>query len=168
MKELDHTPFFINEWRVAPAEGLLARGNESVRLEPKAMQVLVYLASKPGQVVSREELERNVWSNELVGYGAVTNTVIKLRKALQDDSKKPRFITTIPKMGYQLVATVSRSKPEDGLSRTVDVDAPPPTSMWRSTPVLRATAILAMIAVALTYASTSIWPIGERDNNHLP
>jgi TolB-like protein/DNA-binding winged helix-turn-helix (wHTH) protein len=165
MKELDHTPFFINEWRVAPAEGVLARGNETVRLEPKAMQVLVYLASKPGQVISRDELEQNVWRNELIGYGAVTNTVIKLRKALQDDSKKPRLITTIPKMGYQLIATVTQSEPDDGSSRAVDVDAPPPAAMRWSMPVYRTAAIVTVVGVALAYAFTSVWPIGAQDDN---
>jgi len=165
MKELDYTPFFINEWRVAPAEGVLARGDETVRLEPKAMQVLVYLASKPGQVISRDELERNVWRNEVIGYGAVTNTVIKLRKALQDDSKRPRFITTIPKKGYQLIATVTHSEPADGSSRTADVDAPPPAAKWRSKPVIRAAAILAVVAVGLGMAFMSIWPSDARDEN---
>jgi len=165
MKELDRTPFYINEWRVAPSEGVLARGNETVRLEPKAMQVLVYLASKAGQVISRDELERNVWSNELVGYGAVTNTVIKLRKALQDDTRNPRFINTIPKRGYQLVAAVSLFGPDDRSSRTVDVDAPPPAARWRSRSVPRIAAILVVIAAALGTTFTSLWPTGERDDN---
>ena len=162
--ELDRTPFFINEWRVTPAEGVLARGNETVRLEPKAMQVLVYLASKPGEVISRDELERNVWRNEVIGYGAVTNTVIKLRKALQDDTRKPRFITTIPKMGYQLVATVTHSETDDGTPRASDVDAPP-AAFWRPTPVLRTAAILVVAAVALATAFTFFGPIGAHDDN---
>jgi len=165
MKELDRTPFFINEWRVSPAEGVLTRGNETVRLEPKAMQVLAYLASRSGQVVSRDELERNVWRNELVGYGAVTNTVIKLRKALQDDTKKPQFISTIPKMGYQLIATVAQSGPDDGSSYTVDVGAALPVARRRSMPVFRAAAIVSVVVVALAYAITSVWPIGARDDN---
>jgi len=165
MKALDSTPFFINEWRVSPAEGVLSRGDETVRLEPKAMQVLVYLASKPGQVISRDELERSVWRNEVIGYGAVTNTVIKLRKALQDDTRKPRFINTIPKMGYQLVATVSHSEPTDESSRTTDVAVPPPAAKWRAKTVLWTAATLAAVAVALGYAFTSLWPVDARDDN---
>jgi TolB-like protein/DNA-binding winged helix-turn-helix (wHTH) protein/Flp pilus assembly protein TadD len=168
MKELDHTSFFINEWRVVPAEGVLARGDESVRLEPKAMQVLVYLASKPGQVISRDELERNVWQNELIGYGAVTNTVIKLRKALQDDSKNSRFIATIPKMGYQLVAAVTHAGPEDGVSRAIVADGSSPSVIQRSMPYRRAAAIMAVVTVALVYGFTFVWPIGARDDDNLP
>ena len=99
--------FFIDDWRVSPAEGLLTRGSESVRLEPKAMEVLVYFASRPNDVISREELERDVWLGALVGYDAVTNTIIKLRKALQDNARDPRFIATVPKRGYQLIASIT-------------------------------------------------------------
>jgi TolB-like protein/DNA-binding winged helix-turn-helix (wHTH) protein/Tfp pilus assembly protein PilF len=104
--------FYIGDWQVTPAQGLLTRGSESAHLEPKAMEVLVYLASHPGEVITREELERDVWHGAVVGYDAVTSTVIKLRRALQDNARQPRFIATIPKKGYQLIATISYSEEE--------------------------------------------------------
>jgi adenylate cyclase len=96
----------VGDWRVSPVEGVLVRGAETVRLEPKAMEVLVYLASRPREVVSREDLERAVWHGALVGYDAVTSTVIKLRKALGDSARQPTYIATIPKRGYQLIAPI--------------------------------------------------------------
>jgi len=99
--------FYINDWQVSPPEGLLTRGIEKVRLEPKAMEVLVYLASRPGEVITREELERDVWRGALIGYEAVTSTIIKLRKALQDNARQPQYIATIPKRGYQLIASIT-------------------------------------------------------------
>ena len=45
--------FRVGDWQVLPAEGVVILGNERIRLEPKAMEVLVYLASRPGEVVSR-------------------------------------------------------------------------------------------------------------------
>jgi adenylate cyclase len=107
MTSLETNGFRLEDWQIIPAEGTLARGDEIVRLEPKAMEVLVYFASRPGEVITREELERDVWRGALVGYDAVTNTVIKLRKALGDDARHPRFISTIPKKGYQLKCPVS-------------------------------------------------------------
>jgi TolB-like protein/DNA-binding winged helix-turn-helix (wHTH) protein/Flp pilus assembly protein TadD len=103
--------FYIGDWQASPAQGLLTRGSESEHLEPKAMEVLVYLASRPGEVVTREELEREVWRGALVGYDAVTSTIIKLRKALQDNARQPNYIATIPKKGYQLIASITY--PED-------------------------------------------------------
>jgi TolB-like protein/DNA-binding winged helix-turn-helix (wHTH) protein/Flp pilus assembly protein TadD len=98
---------------VSPHEGLLSRGDEIVRLEPKAMEVLVYFASRPNDVITRDELEREVWHGALVGYDAVTNTIIKLRKALKDNARQPSFIVTIPKKGYQLIAAISYPEDDD-------------------------------------------------------
>lgn len=100
--------FFVDDWHVSPAEGVLSRGNEKVRLEPKAMDVMVYFASRPGEVITRADLERDVWKGAVVGYDAVTNTVIKLRKAFGDDARHPRIIETLPKRGYRLIAEVRR------------------------------------------------------------
>jgi len=113
MNKLAQTGFFIEDWRVLPAEGLLTRGNETERLEPKAMEVLAYLASRPGEVIMREELERDVWHGALVGYDAVTNTIIKLRKALKDSARQPRYIATIPKKGYKLIASITYPEYEE-------------------------------------------------------
>jgi adenylate cyclase len=123
----------IGDWRVSPAEDLLQRGDELVRLEPKAMEVLVYLASRPGDVVTREELERDVWRGAVVGYDAVTNTVIKLRKALQDDARQPRFIATVPKKGYQLIAPVTQPD-DDAHPAAVATVAPSPAAGPSSRP----------------------------------
>lgn len=107
MENLSGKGFIIDGWLVSPAEGVLTRGSVIEHLEPKVMDVLVYFASHPGEVITRDELERKVWHGALIGYDAVTATVIKLRKALQDNAKQPRIIATIPKKGYQLIAAVA-------------------------------------------------------------
>jgi DNA-binding winged helix-turn-helix (wHTH) protein len=52
--------FCVGEWQVSPLEGVVSRDGTSVRLEPKAIEVLAYLASRPGEVVSRDDLEKVV------------------------------------------------------------------------------------------------------------
>ena len=96
----------IGEWSVEPALDALRRGGETVRLEPKAMELLVVLASRPGQVVSREELLSAVWPGVVVGDEALSQVVTKLRKALGDDARVPTYIETISKRGYRLIARV--------------------------------------------------------------
>jgi TolB-like protein/DNA-binding winged helix-turn-helix (wHTH) protein/Tfp pilus assembly protein PilF len=96
----------IGEWSVEPALDALRRGGETVRLEPKAMEVLVFLASRPGQVVSREELLSAVWPGVVVADEALSQVVTKLRKALGDDARAPTYIETISKRGYRLIARV--------------------------------------------------------------
>ncbi len=99
-------PFKVGDWVVNPSTGLLKKKGDEVKLEPKAMEVLVYLAKNQGEVVSREALEANIWTGVIVGYDAVSGSIIKLRKALGDDTRNPTYIKTVSKRGYQLIAPV--------------------------------------------------------------
>ncbi|WP_455197956.1 winged helix-turn-helix domain-containing tetratricopeptide repeat protein, partial [Kaarinaea lacus] len=99
--------FRVGDWVADPDTGRLQRLGEEVKLEPKAMQVLVYLAENQGKVVSREALEATAWAGMIVGYDAVSGSIIKLRKALGDNSRDPRYIETVSKKGYRLIAPVS-------------------------------------------------------------
>ena len=99
-------PFYVADWLVDPGSNCVSRGNESYRVEPKAMQVLVQLALNPGRVLPRKELEDRVWTGMVVGPDALTNAIIKLRRALHDDARSARIIETIPKTGYRLVGRV--------------------------------------------------------------
>ena len=99
----------VGEWRVDPSSNALQRGPEAVRLEPKAMDLLVLLAERAGKVVSREELLSAVWPGVVVGDEVLTQAVIKLRKALGDTPRKPEYIETISKRGYRLIAAVDRA-----------------------------------------------------------
>jgi TolB-like protein/DNA-binding winged helix-turn-helix (wHTH) protein len=96
----------IGDWSVEPTLDALQRGAETVRLEPKAMELLLVLASRPAQVVSREELLATVWPGVVVGDEALSQVVTKLRKALGDDARVPTYIETISKRGYRLIAPV--------------------------------------------------------------
>jgi len=104
--------FYINEWQIDPDALRIACGGKELRLEPRVMRVLVYLAERPREVVSRRELEDHVWTGMVVGYDALTNAITKLRKAFGDSSSEPRFIETIPKTGYRMIATVSPAAPD--------------------------------------------------------
>ncbi len=98
----------VGDWRVHPRQNELLRKGETARLEPKAMQVLVHLAERAGEVVGREELLSAVWPGVVVGDDTLTQAIIKLRKALGDDAHRPKFIETISKSGYRLIAPVER------------------------------------------------------------
>ena len=108
----------IGDWLIYPEANLLSKDGSDVRLEPRAMAVLCYLASKAGQPVDRRDLEENCWCGLVVGYDALTNAIIKIRKALGDSARESRYIETIPKFGYRLIAKVS------GLEEQDDIDSP--------------------------------------------
>lgn len=106
---VNNVAFMIAGWTIEPATLRITKQNFTEKLEPKAMAVLEYLAARPGQVVSRKELEENVWTGTVVGYDAISNAIIKLRKAFGDDAHNPQVIETIPKSGYRLIANVDTS-----------------------------------------------------------
>ena len=88
----------IADWTVEPVLNRLSRNGEVIRLEPKVMTVLVYLAERPGQAVSREELEEKVWAGSIVSYDALTGAIQKLRKAFNDDSYTVTVSGTLPNL----------------------------------------------------------------------
>ena len=98
----------VGDWTVEPALNQLSAAGKTVKLEPKAMAVLAYLANRPGEVVSREALLSAAWSGVVVGDDSLTQVVIKLRKALGDAAEKPAYIQTISKGGYRLIAPVTQ------------------------------------------------------------
>jgi len=95
----------IGPWIASPALNLLESGTRSVRLEPRAMDVLMVLARRDGAVVSVEELMSSVWKGVIVGDGSVYLAIRQLRQALGDDNGVS-YIETIPKRGYRLTVPV--------------------------------------------------------------
>ena len=96
----------VGDWTIDPPLNQLSAAGKTVKLEPKAMAALVYLAQHPGEVVSRDALLAAVWPGVVVSDDAITQVVIKLRKALGDSVETPAYIQTISKRGYRLVAPV--------------------------------------------------------------
>lgn len=140
------TSYQVGDWLVDPSAGEITRGEQAIKLEPKVMEVLSYLARRPGELVTREDLERDVWKGAIVGYDSITAAVIKLRKALSDDARRPRYITTIPKRGYRLIAAV-----HDHVTGVVGADVPVSTtgaSASTATPLRHRLAIWLPLALA--------------------
>jgi DNA-binding winged helix-turn-helix (wHTH) protein/tetratricopeptide (TPR) repeat protein len=97
--------FRTGECLIEPRQNRIVRGNAEVHLEPRVMDVLVCLAERAGEVVSRETLNEQVWGNIVVTDQAVTNCISELRHHL-GDGPAHRVIETIPKRGYRLTAPV--------------------------------------------------------------
>ena len=77
-----------------------------VQLRAKVMDLLTYLAARPGEVVSKEQLLDDVWGSRAVSESALTRTVTELRQALGDNAEAPHLLETIPKRGYRLIGSV--------------------------------------------------------------
>ena len=109
----------IGDWVVEPRRNVLSHPGaeseafspEDIRIEPRAMEVLVYLAERPKEVISKGELIQAVWQGAFVTDEALTNCISNLRKSLGDDARNPHYIETIPQKGYRLLASVSVVEP---------------------------------------------------------
>jgi adenylate cyclase len=99
-------PFDVAGYRVEPSTLRVRHEGRDARLEAKAMQVLIYLAEHAGQVVSRAELEEQLWPGRFVTADSVTSAIAKLRRVFGDDAHQPNVIETVPKSGYRLIANV--------------------------------------------------------------
>jgi len=99
--------FDLGDWTVDPTTGSVHRQEETVRLQPKAMEVLIFLADNADRVVSKQEIFETVWTDAHVEEGALAQSIHSVRKALGDDARHPRYIETIPRRGYRLIAPIS-------------------------------------------------------------
>lgn len=88
-----------------------------VHLPPKPYEVLIELLREPGGVVNREALLERVWPERPASDETLSRTVADLRKYLDDDTREPRFIETVPKVGYRFVAPVERLETGPGGGR---------------------------------------------------
>jgi TolB-like protein/DNA-binding winged helix-turn-helix (wHTH) protein len=99
----------IGAWIADSALNLLERGERSMRLEPRAMDVLMHLARRADAVSSVEELMTTVWKNVVVSDGSVYLAISQLRQALDDGGNGASYIETVPKRGYRLTVPVDLS-----------------------------------------------------------
>ncbi len=95
--------FRIGEVTVKPSHNQLIINHEEVVIEPLAMAMLVKLAKNHGEVIYRQQLMEELWHAKVVTNNSLHRIVTLLRKGLNDDAKKPKYIETVPKKGYKLI-----------------------------------------------------------------
>jgi TolB-like protein/DNA-binding winged helix-turn-helix (wHTH) protein/lipoprotein NlpI len=131
----------------------LTKNGFRIRLQDQPFQLLALLLEREGQVVSREELKEKLWpADTFVEFDVGLNTAIKkLRAALSDVADNPRFVETVPRIGYRFVAPVSVSR--TALESTVDVEVAAPSAEESSE------RLVATVAAGVTSQPES-WPSG--------
>jgi DNA-binding winged helix-turn-helix (wHTH) protein len=108
--------FHIGGWLVQPSRNVITQAGTACHLEPQVMDLLAFLATTGGRVVSKDEIIDAVWQGRFIAEATLTRSVADLRRALGDDHRSQQYIETIPKRGYRLVASVSAAcRPVGGL-----------------------------------------------------
>ena len=138
-------PFRLGDWEVQPRRNELVSGQETRHLEPKAMDLLVFMTSRAPEVVSKNAIIDSVWEGRIISEGTLSNTIAELRRALGDDARHPHYIETIPKRGYRLVAPVEPLPP----STADDAQASRPRSRSILVIAIAAVVLATVVVVAL-------------------
>lgn len=119
------------DYSLDPANAQLQRGRQIVPLRPKTLAVLRHLAERPGRLVSKRELLDTVWADTSVGEWVLTGCVRELRRALDDDARRPRIIETAHRLGYRFVAPLDAA----GAEQPPAPASAPPTPVGRAAEV---------------------------------
>src|SRR5712692_6461122 len=108
------------------AAGELCKQGRKIKLQDQPFQVLALLLRRPGEIVTREELQKALWpADTFIEFDQGVNTAIKkIRQALGDSAENPRFIETLPRKGYRFIAPVE------------DLETPAPAAVRRRPLVL--------------------------------
>ena len=155
MEKITRASFTVGRYLVQPQLGIISTNGTSIRIEPKVMELLVFLAGRAGEVVSKDDILQTVWADTFVTEHVLKVAISELRKAFGDDAREPRFIQTIPKQGYRLIADVS-------FETNVTPPAPTPSdSKGRIGWLALSAAVLFIIAI------TVVWKLSDRQNHSL-
>jgi TolB-like protein/DNA-binding winged helix-turn-helix (wHTH) protein/Tfp pilus assembly protein PilF len=150
--------------------GELRKHGLKIRLRGQQLKILTLLLERPGDVISREEIKARLWpADTFVDFEHSLNSAVKkLRNALSDSAESPRYIETVPTVGYRFIAPVDASQPDVAaaslaapealLEASADSDAP--GVHWRKRTVLAWVALV--IVVISAWFAVARWRVSTR------
>jgi len=144
--------------------GEIRKGGRKVNLQEQPFQVLATLLERPGELVTREELQEKLWPAETVDFDSGLNKAVKkLREALDDSADNPRFVQTLPRRGYRFIGPVERA----GVSSAISPSALPPAedpavggnrqSLYKPITLTVVLLVLAVLVAALVGFNFESW-----------
>ena len=148
MEQAVHSPRLVRfeSFEVDVRAGELRKAGVRLKLPGQPFQVLAILLERPGEVVTREELQKRLWPDTFVDVDHNLNTAInKIREVLGDSAESPRFVETLPRKGYRFIGAVKEKAP----------------TVWSRSATIRflvlATIVLIAIAVFMISMNVNRW-----------
>jgi TolB-like protein/DNA-binding winged helix-turn-helix (wHTH) protein/tetratricopeptide (TPR) repeat protein len=136
----------IGDWFVDPSRDVIRSNATEIKLEPRAMRLLCCLADPPGEVHTTEELLTKVWPGLVVGQNSLYQAIAQLRRALGDVEDQARYIETVPRKGYRLIAPVTLP-PRAAIPATVSEASAASAPTWNRRRLAIGGAALVLVAV---------------------
>ncbi len=148
----------VGAWRIEPQLNRVSSGDTVLQLEPRVIDLLSFLAERPGEVVGKKELLDRVWGDVHITEGVLKRAIWELRRSLGDDAKKPRLIETIPRRGYRLIA----QPPAEPQASVVTEAASPPRTFVGALAALAAIVLLSLLAGLAAWRRPPVEPEAPR------
>lgn len=156
MTEGVHSPRVIrfSLFEVDLQSGELRKSGLKLKLTGQPFQVLAILLERPGDVVTREELQKRLWPDTFVDIDHNLNTAInKIREVLGDSTESPRFVETLPRRGYRFIAQVDGAGEKNAVAQPISAgvnngaveNAPRIGNRWRITTIAAGGIFCAMV-----------------------
>lgn len=144
----------FGSFELDPANSELRKAGALIKLQSQHFQLLLLLATRSGQIVSREDIRQSLWGDRtFVDFDRSINFCIsQIRSALNDDPQSPRYIETVPRRGYRFIAPVEGHSENGGLGQSQAMPKPRRSTRW-----LLGSAILIAAALVLLVANPRGW-----------
>ena len=120
MTESKSLVFRFGDVEIREREFCLVKAGEVSPVEPKAFRVLLFLLHNPQKLITKEELLDAVWADASVTESSLTRSIAKLRRALGDDIREPRYIATVATVGYRFIGNVEVSEEPSGVRENTE------------------------------------------------
>ena len=149
------TRLYFGSFELDPHTGELWKSGQPVKLPPQPTKLLIFLASRRGELVTREEIKESLWdADTFVDFEQGLNFCIKkIRSALGDNPDQPEFIQTLPRRGYRFIASVqSQARNQRRKEEITDKDVSVSHSSRRWRKLLPAVALIVLVILTVSYA----------------
>src|ERR1700686_5192092 len=120
-KSMSGRALTFGRYRLEPLGGLMS-GGRNVHLTPKALALLSFIAERPGEVITKDELFGAVWPEVAVGDAALVSCIQELRRALRDNARRPRYIETLHRRGYRFIGKMAAAGVGNAVLERVAID----------------------------------------------
>src|SRR6478609_11680555 len=118
---MDTAPMEFDGWKIDRISGEISRGDHAARLPQQPLRILIELFDHAGSVVTREQLVKALWPAGIVDFDNGLNVAMrKLRVALDDTAETPRYVETLPRVGYRFIGKPGDAAPSAGPDPKVD------------------------------------------------